>query len=67
MATYKKSRKSARGGALSLAGLPLFDWADTRSLLEHAPVRHLVRRARISRTLALVYAELTGFSMEGQG
>ena len=67
MRPYKKSRRSARGGALSSAGLPLFDWADTRSLLERAPVRHLVRRNRISPALALVYAELAGFSLEGQG
>ncbi len=67
MRPYKKSRRSARGGALPSAGLPLFDWADTRSLLERAPIRHLVRRARISPTLALVYAELAGFPLEGQG
>ena len=60
MRTYKKSRVSARGGALPSAGLPLFDWAQTRSLLEQAPVRHLVRTKRLSPALALVYAELTG-------
>ncbi len=60
MRTYKKSRVSARGGALPSAGLPLFDWAQARSLLESRPVRHLVRTKRISPALALVYAELTG-------
>ena len=67
MRPYRKSRRSARGGALSSAGLPLFDWADTRTLLERASVRHLVRRTRISPALALVYAELAGFSVETQG
>ena len=67
MRPYKKSRGSARGGALSSAGLPLFDWADARSLLECASVRHLVRRTRISPAIGLVYAELAGFSVEGQG
>jgi hypothetical protein len=52
---------------LSSAGLPLFDWVDTRSLLERTSVHHLVRRTHISPTLALVYAELAGFSMEVQG
>jgi hypothetical protein len=64
MRPYKKSRGSARGGALSPAGLPLFDWSQSRSLLEQAPVRHLVQRTRISPALALVYAEL--FSLGGR-
>ncbi len=67
MRRYTKSRRSARGGALLSADLPLFDWADRRLLLECSSVRHLVRRTRISPALALVYAELAGFSVEGQG
>jgi hypothetical protein len=60
MELYRKTRRKARGGALSRDSLPLFDWAQSQGLLEHPPVRHLVRQNRLSPALALVYAELSG-------
>ncbi len=60
MKHYTKTRVSARGGALSFADLPLFDWAREQILLAHPVVRRLVRFRHLSPTLAGVYAELFG-------
>ena len=60
MKHYTKTRVSARGGALSFADLPLFDWARDQILLANPGVRRLVRVRHISPTLASVYAELLG-------
>ena len=60
MKHYTKTRVSARGGALSSADLPLFDWAREQVLLANQAVRRLMRVRHINPTLASVYAELLG-------
>ena len=45
MKHYIKTRVSARGGALSFADLPLFDWARDQILLANPGVRQVGARS----------------------
>lgn len=60
MKHYIRRRSGRNRKAASCAHLPLFEWAHRNIWLDDPVVRHLVRKVRVSPTLALVFAELIG-------